>query len=972
MNRRWPLFGIVLVLLAIVLAAQPKPEKKPPEHLLRITLGLKDEKSTDWSGKLEVSGGEIVALEGWRFEATDKVTTNPDRKGGVFTCSTHEYIAPGERTKLATPGEPTPPVKRQPWPLGINITLRGERPAIALIAQKGQLKVQLYELKLGTPKTYIDGQAKVELLPPVRILRPPAPAVVAPAGSVPPAAQYQDDYPCLWIRYKTNRHYLAWVCHEANGKDRVLMVERDGPDGDWSQPIEVAPPGDHFRVALASTHNDDLWVVWSANCDGNWELFGRKVKISESPAVVSPAIQRLTNNPGPDIWHRMTTDNKGRAWLVWQGAREGQFDIFARCADDKGWHEPIQVSTSPANDWDPCICHDTKEDRVWLGWDTYETGDYDIRVRSISDGPATKVGAIEEVRGPWTEKGSEVHVTLACAPNGVLWAAWDEMGQNWGKDTGLFWELDKRFDRLGARLYGSLLVVASRLQNAKWHLEHLTSGAELPQLQPDSEGAIWLAYRTRTCRNPREDGWASQARWDVYAEKLNWSDCEPIPLLASAGRNDMRINSQRDKDGNVFFTCSTDNRTWTPPAMTERNLSIAVSRLSGGPPRPPIDGQGISGAIGRRKPPVHPNEKDQVSRVRSYTIPHQGKTYRIYRGDLHRHTDISGDGVGDGSLMDLHRYALDAAALDFVLVADHNAGNDKEYSWWRTQKANDLYTIPGKFISLYGYERSVRYPNGHRNVIWTTRGQRTLPILNQAIPANLARDTEKLYGYLRDTNGICTAHSSATEQGTDWKDFDGSLEPIVELFQGFQCAYEAPGAPLSIDDKTKIVHQGYRPLGFVQNALDKGYKLGFQASSDHVSTHVSYACVLAEEFSRKGLFDAMKKRHTYAATDNIILDFRAGALGIMGDEVTMNEPALDVNVIGTGDIDRVEVIKNGKVIHSERGRVSAPSANAPSSELKFTWKDPTPEKGRTSYYYVRVIQLNKHMAWASPIWVSVD
>src|SRR5262249_2985403 len=127
--------------------------------------------------------------------------------------------------------------------------------------------------------------------------------------------------------------------------------------------------------------------------------------------------------------------------------------------------------------------------------------------------------------------------------------------------------------------------------------------------------------------------------------------------------------------------------------MGPRNYSIAVARLGGAaPPGPARLVQRL-----RKIPPtpaVHPREKDQVERIRSYQVKSGGKAYRIYRGDLHRHTDISQDGVGDGSLMDLHRYALDAAALDFILVGDHNMGQDNEYNWWRTQKANDLYTVP--------------------------------------------------------------------------------------------------------------------------------------------------------------------------------------------------------------------------------------------------------------------------------------
>jgi hypothetical protein len=52
-----------------------------------------------------------------------------------------------------------------------------------------------------------------------------------------------------------------------------------------------------------------------------------------------------------------------------------------------------------------------------------------------------------------------------------------------------------------------------------------------------------------------------------------------------------------------------------------------------------------------------------------------------------------------------------------------------------------------------------------------------------------------------------------------------------------------------------------------------GYKLGVQSSSDHISMHTSYACVLAQEFTRQGILDPVRKRHTYAATNNIVMDF---------------------------------------------------------------------------------------------------
>src|SRR5262249_22266509 len=249
--------------------------------------------------------------------------------------------------------------------------------------------------------------------------------------------------------------------------------------------------------------------------------------------------------------------------------------------------------------------------------------------------------------------------------------------------------------------------------------------------------------------------------------------------------NDMRCSSQRDPQGNVYFAYASDNRGHAPPSLGPRNLTIAVSQLGHAPAAREMKFVDATSGPIETAALVHPGEKDQVARIRAYKVEAGGKTYHIYRGDLHRHTDISQDGAGDGSLMDLHRYALDAAAMDFILVGDHNMGQDNEYCWWRTQKTNDLYTVPDAFLSLYGYERSVPYPNGHRNVIWVDRGHRTLPVPQAKIPAQMKADTGKLYEYLRRTGGICTLHTSATGQGTDWEEaIDPKLEPFVEIFQG--------------------------------------------------------------------------------------------------------------------------------------------------------------------------------------------
>jgi hypothetical protein len=193
------------------------------------------------------------------------------------------------------------------------------------------------------------------------------------------------------------------------------------------------------------------------------------------------------------------------------------------------------------------------------------------------------------------------------------------------------------------------------------------------------------------------------------------------------------------------------------------------------------------------------------------------------------------------------------------------------------------------------------------------------------------------------------------------------LEPIVELYQGYHASYEYEGAPKAETERfIQRIHGGYEPAGFWWNALKKGYKLGVQASSDHIATHTSYACIYAPDNSRASLMDAMKARHTYAATDNIILDFRASADDrefMMGDIFTAKQaPKFTVKVEGTAKITELVLIRNEKFLYTLQ-------PNKKSLDLALL--DNEPLNGQEAWYYVRVQQDDKQMAWSSPIWVTV-
>jgi hypothetical protein len=342
------------------------------------------------------------------------------------------------------------------------------------------------------------------------------------------------------------------------------------------------------------------------------------------------------------------------------------------------------------------------------------------------------------------------------------------------------------------------------------------------------------------------------------------------------------------------------------------------------------------------------------------------RNLRIVWGEFHRHNEISYDGGPDGTLFDQWRYILDATALDWVGCCDHDNGGGREYSWWITQKLTDIFYVPGKFAPMFSYERSVQYPDGHRNVIFAQRGIHTLPRLDLpwlGSPAEQSRldhtpDTQMLYAYLKQFRGIVGSHTSATAMGTDWRDNDPNVEPVVEIYQGLRQDYEMPGAPRANSENDSI--GGYRPKGFVSMALAKGYRLAFEASSDHVSTHIGCTDVYVKDVTRQSVLQALEQRHVYAATDEILADFECGT-HMMGDEFSTSDlPTLRVKLRGTSRFAKMVIVKDGRFVYT-----SLPHTQ----DVEFSWRDNQPKENETSYYYARGEQDDGEIVWVSPMWI---
>ena len=783
----------------------------------------------------------------------------------------------------------------------------------------------------------------------------------------------------------------VWVAYSgfANGADRVY-ADRILPGqvtGSADEAHAVSPAdGDVYRTAVAEDAEGKVWVFWSEQVKGNWDLYARAFD-----GEGWGAIERLTTAAQPDIHHQAMRSPDGTIHLVWQGARGDRFGIFHRSYESSsGWSPASRVSSpSSGNCWEPSVTTDSNG-TVYVAWDQYsESTGYDVYL-------ARKAGSAWDAPRPVarTER-FEAYVTLAADRQDRIWMAWHESGVNWGKDWGYPFDIqanatglyNTREIRMAVYDRGQLLTPVTSLESSLPDPGPGNNFYEYPQLAVDGSNRVWVFFRHR---RPMQHNvyWRTpshHALWEIYASYYAGDKWSPMMLLPnSTGRTDMRIEVEADSKGHLIAAYPTDRRSFRD--FVNVMLDVFATRLPILPgvarshrltalQLPPAEAARQPPNRPRREmaanEPVHPNGEQDVERIRSYVYDVGGKRYKIYRGDMHRHTEISWDGYNDGSTEDTYRYAIDPAALDFLAITEHNFGVADEYDWFRSQKYVDIFRVGSAFVPLYAYERSIKYPNGHRNVVFPYRGA---PILDyqhyEWAPAGnyLRQGPERFFAYLRKYKGIAMAHTSGTDMGTDWADYDPEVEPIVEIYQSDRNSYECEGCWRSAPvDEIKKQFGGYRPDGMVSVAWAKGYRLGVQASSDHLAVHTSYSMLLAEENSREGLVDAIRARHTYGATDNIIVDFRLAEDGreyLMGEEVAIQgTPTFRVHVEGTDNLAEIEIVKNNQ-------RVYRQTPNTKTAD--FEYEDQGRPGEEADFYYLRVRQSDRdrQVAWSSPIWVT--
>ena len=771
---------------------------------------------------------------------------------------------------------------------------------------------------------------------------------------------------------------VAYIDHDGTS-DQLWLAGKE--EGTIKPLAAVGTPGVIHDPAIAVEKEGAIWCFWGrTNEEDVVELRGARYEKGTVGEVVT-----LSRSGGSETFADAGVDSNGNVWLAWQSMRNHRPDIYAKYFDveSQAWSDEIRVSRNEEGDWEPKLAFDERGN-AWIIYDSAKGNEFNLYLAKVS------ARGVEETFPIGHSPRYEARADIVEAADGSgFWIVAERGKVRWGLDA----RGHNNATGINARksiLFGKFTIETGKFESFEMgNAGKAGAPVNLPSVGVSANGSPWVAYR-----------YFDRVLWRIAVSHFRsatktWASRRRID--GGTFGQDRTSHLLSSSDGSLWFGWTSDLR----KTKASAEAGVYLAELDTGAVLPDAAPDKNPLVEDLTQPFASSQETPERDFADRHTWEIDGKRYSLHWGDLHRHTDVSNCRTGfDGCITEHFRYACDIGKLDFLGTSDHTDIGKiySPYEWWHNQKMHDVYHAPGKFHSLYVYEREQRWPWGHRNVVFAERGgpivyiqraryrnslwQEKLPAkagVNEISPPELWDILER-----SGKKVAVISHTGATGMGTDWGRYDRidyDVETLVEIFQGARVSYEGDGiaqptAGLKPTEAYTINGDAQDPpkppgaigdfgkykAGTYQNALELGRQLGVFTSSDHISTHVSYGGVFCEENSRSGIIDGFLARRTIAATDKIYLNFTCNG-HLLGSIVEAQEnPKLWCRVDGTAPLKRVTIVrneKNWKVYDSIGGNV-----------FEETVTDESPGEGENRYY-IRVEQSDGNMAWSSPVWVTV-
>jgi hypothetical protein len=733
------------------------------------------------------------------------------------------------------------------------------------------------------------------------------------------------------VEYIDRRLWMSWI-HRANGSDAIVAtskeVGRSAPltfidtEGCYSKPTWLGFPGNKSPMLYFGMLQDtDRFILKGyALQNGRWSQV--ESLLTRCQAIYHMDIIAVTDD---------------QAFLAYSGVEEEQSGIkfFWRRYQRGEWGEEHHNSAYDRHINRPKLIADGNG-IVYVVADVYRNGKFHIVVKKLNPDPSKR----------WTRlshgDGWNLFPAVAIDANGRIIISWLHQSQVVCDDV------------LGTKQSAQM----ARLQNGKW-MTLTRSGAtdiadlnlgllpikryfgydglrRYPRPLSMADGSLWIIWEQQ---KDEQEIWANLPNGFLLGRKLENGKWSETKILHNQGAC------------HTFDTRHIYTKVCFPLAVKMEHHRLGNDFIV-------ID---IDLTKGKR---YHGKSKSLWSKWASISLPQIPKnnhrlkvsvdddTLTTYWGDLHCHSYFSPDAEGEPD--ELYYFARDLAKIDFVCVCDNDFYPSKtllDSEIHYTAELAKSLTIENHFLALAGYEWTYYRGNPSR-----TNNHRII-VFHQDSPVEAVRRnesngaSEKTFKTYLDKNGYF-----AFPHHAQWRFLNSSYEWGVEVTAAWGTYI------LDCDTVFKNLNEGER-FAFLGNSDSHRFMPGLSGA---------LTGVFAPELTQQSLFDAIRKRRTFATTGN--KTFLAFWLNdsFMGGETTSDAPQnVRWHVIPHGKLERIDVIRNGKTVHS-------------SDKSSGEWWDETIPEGR-HWYIIQVKEEGSHQrhphnvamawgkyAWSSPIWMNTE
>ncbi len=320
--------------------------------------------------------------------------------------------------------------------------------------------------------------------------------------------------------------------------------------------------------------------------------------------------------------------------------------------------------------------------------------------------------------------------------------------------------------------------------------------------------------------------------------------------------------------------------------------------------------------------------------------------WTVFYGDIHNH---NAHGYGVGSI----ERSVDVARthLDFFAFTGHSSWHDMQRmeggreqhwsrgfarlreTWPRVQGVIADANRDGEFCAFLGFEwhssafgdQCVVFPRDHR-------------------PLHYADSVGALRRFCLEEDALMIPHHLAYptgHRGVNWECFDEACTPVVEVFSEHGNSEDDRG-PYTFHTHSM---GGRETANTVRAALARGLRFGFVGSSDdHAGFPGAYGeglmAALCDDLSRERILEAIRARRVYALTgDRIEVSFTVEGSPMGSSIEAGREVEVAYSVAGRDELDVVEVIQDGVVVHRSHPRQATPAAQAFGEpvQLRLEW-----------------------------------